>query len=224
MPSLQEFNFNGSAVRVQCDEKGEPWFIAKDVADVLAYSDTQAMTRRLDDDEQETCTDNSSGQVRRITIINESGLYSAILGSTKPEAKAFKRWVTHEVLPSIRKTGSYGVVPDLLSSTIRMLHALNMRIEAGENVPPHILKYAWNMALCTRTRAVLPVPEDVEIRQVFSAFAPGERIAKSDVYRAYCDKCSGAPMSARAFWPRAKRSIDLTETRNGTGRFIIINL
>lgn len=80
---------------------------------------------------------------------------------------------------------------DLLASTIRMLDTLNRRIAAGEDIPPHILKYAWNMALCTRTRAVLPDPEDMEIRQVFSAFAPGERISKSDVYRAYCDKCSG---------------------------------
>jgi len=112
---------------------------------------------------------------------------------------------------------------DLIASTVRMLDTLNRRIAAGIDVPPHVLKYAWNMALCTKTRA-LPLSEDMEIRQVFSAFAPGERIAKSDVYRAYCDKCSGAPMSARAFWPRAKHCVDLTETRNGQGRFIIINL
>lgn len=97
------FNFNGSAVRTLKDANGEPWFVAKDVAEILGYTDTQAMTRRLDDDEISSCTDKSSGQGRRITIINESGLYNAILGSNKPEAKVFKRWVTSEVLPSIRK-------------------------------------------------------------------------------------------------------------------------
>lgn len=101
------FNFNGSAVRTLKDANGEPWFVAKDVAEILGYTDTQAMTRRLDDDEISSCTDKSSGQGRRITIINESGLYNAILGSNKPESKTFKRWVTGEVLPSIRKHGGY---------------------------------------------------------------------------------------------------------------------
>lgn len=83
------------------------WFIAKDVSEILGYSDTNAMTRRLDKDELESYTDNSSGQVRNVNIINESGLYNSIIGSKKPEAKAFKKWVTSEVLPSIRKTGGY---------------------------------------------------------------------------------------------------------------------
>lgn len=114
---------------------------------------------------------------------------------------------------------------DLLASTIRMLDTLNRRIAAGDNVPPHVLKYAWSMAICTRNRAVLPhAPENLVIQQAFSAFAHGERIAKSDVYRAYCEKCEGAPMSARAFWPQARRFVNMTETRNGKGRFIIINL
>ena len=103
---LKIFNFQNRDVRV-IDRGGEPWFVGKDVAGVLGYSDTQAMTRRLDADEVSTCTDDSSGQVRRITIINESGLYNAVLGSNKPEAKAFKRWVTSEVLPAIRRCGAY---------------------------------------------------------------------------------------------------------------------
>lgn len=106
MNEISIFHFQGSEVRI-VNVNDEPWFVAKDVAKILGYSDTQAMTRRLDDDEVSTCTDNSSGQVRYITIINESGLYNAALGSTKPEAKAFKKWVTSEVLPSIRKHGGY---------------------------------------------------------------------------------------------------------------------
>lgn len=114
---------------------------------------------------------------------------------------------------------------DLLASTIRMLDTLNRRIAAGDNVPPHVLKYAWSMAICTRNRAVLPhAPENLVIQQAFSAFSPGEPIAKSEVYRAYCEKCSGRPLSPRAFWPQARRYVNMTETRNGTGRFIIINL
>ena len=89
MNEISIFHFQGSEVRI-VNVNDEPWFVAKDVAKILGYSDTQAMTRRLDDDEVSTCTDNSSGQVRYITIINESGLYNAALGSTKPEARRLR--------------------------------------------------------------------------------------------------------------------------------------
>ena len=79
---------------------------------MLGYSDTPAMTRRLDDDEVGSYADNSSGQGRNIVVLNESGLYNAILGSNKQEAKAFKKWITSEVLPTIRKTGGYGVTAE----------------------------------------------------------------------------------------------------------------
>lgn len=88
---------------------GEPWFVAKDIASILEYSATEAMTRRLDDDEKGTTKCSTLGGAQDILIINESGLYSVILGSSKPEAKAFKKWITSEVLPSIRKIGSYSV-------------------------------------------------------------------------------------------------------------------
>ena len=91
----------------------DPWFVAKDVTDALGFRDANDGTKYLEDDEISTCPDNTSGQVRHIKLINESGLYSLILRSRKPEAKAFKKWVTAEVLPSIRKTGGYIVArPD----------------------------------------------------------------------------------------------------------------
>ena len=106
MNELQTFNFEQNNIRtVTIDDK--IYFVAKDVADILEYSDTEALTRRLDNDELNTYTDNSSGQVRHITIINESGLYNAIIGSKKQEAKKFKKFVTSEVLPAIRKHGGY---------------------------------------------------------------------------------------------------------------------
>ncbi|MBN9647711.1 phage antirepressor KilAC domain-containing protein [Terrisporobacter glycolicus] len=83
----------------------EPWFVAKDISDFLNYSDASAMTRHLDEDEKANCQIDSLSKSQ--IIINESGLYSAILRSKRPEAKKFKRWVTSEVLPTIRKTGGY---------------------------------------------------------------------------------------------------------------------
>ncbi len=86
---------------------GDVWFVAKDVADVLEYRDTHNMVRFLDEDEKDTHQVSTLGGSQMMKVINESGLYSAILKSKKPQAKAFKKWVTSEVLPSIRKYGAY---------------------------------------------------------------------------------------------------------------------
>ncbi len=106
MTEVQNFDFHGHALRV-IDHDGEPWFVAKDVCDVLGYRDPYAGTRTLDDDEKLLHTLCVAGQTRETSIINESGLYSLVLRSNKPDAKAFKKWVTSEVLPSIRKHGAY---------------------------------------------------------------------------------------------------------------------
>ena len=89
--------------------ENEPWFVGKDVAEVRGYQNGSRDINRHVDDEDKLCTKiEHAGQKREVTIINESGLYSLILSSKLPNAKKFKRWVTSEVLPSIRKTGSYG--------------------------------------------------------------------------------------------------------------------
>lgn len=72
--------------------KGDPWFVAKDICDVLGYRDTNDGTKYLDPDEIQTCSDQSSGQVRHIKVVSESGMYSLVLRSRKPEARRFKKW------------------------------------------------------------------------------------------------------------------------------------
>lgn len=86
---------------------GEPWFAAKDVCNILGLSDVSMTVKRLDDDEKLTQTVFVSGQGREMWFINESGLYALIFQSRKPEAKTFRKWVTKEVLPNIRKHGFY---------------------------------------------------------------------------------------------------------------------
>jgi prophage antirepressor-like protein len=93
---------------------GEPWFVARDVCDVLGIERAADAVRRLDEDEYQQVAATTVSTAARpgvgpqtLTVVNESGLYSLVLGSRKPEAREFKRWVTREVLPSIRKTGSY---------------------------------------------------------------------------------------------------------------------
>ncbi len=91
---------------------GEPWFVGKDVTDILGYSNPRdALAKHVDDDDRNTVAIRDGKGNPNQTIINESGLYALIIGSKLPAAKKFKRWVTSEVLPSIRKTGSYTVDP-----------------------------------------------------------------------------------------------------------------
>ncbi len=107
MNQLQVFN-NEEFGQVRTVVQGEDvWFVAKDVADVLEYRDTHNMVRFLDEDEKDTHQVSTPGGNQTMKVINESGLYSAILKSKKPQAKAFKKWVTSSVLPSIRKHGAY---------------------------------------------------------------------------------------------------------------------
>lgn len=102
-------NTQFGSLRVINDEQGEPLFVAKDVCDALLLGRQQDSTRYLDDDEKRVClVDTTSGQ-QNMVAVTEAGLYTLILRSRKPEAKAFKRWVTHEVLPAIRKDGGYMV-------------------------------------------------------------------------------------------------------------------
>lgn len=116
MQEIIPFDYQGRAIRVLRDEQGEQWWVATDICGVLEIADVSSTLRGLDEDEKTTLhitrshiehglSDNSPGT--SLNLINEAGLYSLILRSRKPEAKTFKRWVTHEVLPQIRKTGSY---------------------------------------------------------------------------------------------------------------------
>ena len=106
--NIQRFDFKGAALRTLTDENGEPWFVAKDVCDILGI-DTNHLGESLDSDEMNTLRiteGNTRGNPNK-TIISEPGLYRLVMKSRKPEAKEFQRWVTHEVLPQIRKTGGY---------------------------------------------------------------------------------------------------------------------
>ncbi|WP_165350446.1 phage antirepressor KilAC domain-containing protein [Xylanimonas protaetiae] len=117
--AVQQFNFHGAGVRIITDENGDPWFVAADVTPLLGYNHNPSAIRRLDEDEyRQVPFSQVSPNVRQepgrpphrpMTVVTEAGLYSLILWSEKPEAVRFKRWVTHEVLPAIRKTGSYAV-------------------------------------------------------------------------------------------------------------------
>lgn len=151
MNDLKVFeNPNLGKVRV-VERNGEPWFVAVDVCRVLGLDDTGKAVSRLDDDELTRIKIGSGGQMREAYAVNESGLYALVLGSRKPEAKAFKRWVTHEVLPAIRRTGRYeapgaeGITPAMVLEAAQVLSSCppevrfcvhKMLSDAGFNLAP----------------------------------------------------------------------------------------
>lgn len=141
---IQRFDFKGAALRTLTDENGEPWFVAKDVCDILGI-DTNHLGESLDSDEMNTLRiteGNTRGNPNK-TIISEPGLYRLVMRSRKPEAKEFQRWVTHEVLPQIRKTGGYIPTTDadddmtILAKAVmigqRTMEAQKQRIAAQES-------------------------------------------------------------------------------------------
>lgn len=100
---------------------GEPWFVAKDVCECLDLDNPSQAVTRLDGDERCLISNEALRANGGATVMSEPGLYSLILGSRKPEAKAFKRWITHEVIPSIRKTGCYSLAPKTYAEALRAL-------------------------------------------------------------------------------------------------------
>lgn len=124
-----QYAFEGTDVRVVLIQ-GQPWFIAMDVCSALALSDTNKALLGLDHDEKRE-HEQYSGSGRKPTLINEPGLYSLVLRSRKPEAKRFKRWITHEVLPAIRKHGAYVMPTDKVDDDVTPMSA---HIEADQIV------------------------------------------------------------------------------------------
>ena len=152
MSNIRIFNYNSVEVRtIQND--GEPWFVLRDVCNVLGLGTPARVAERLDPDEvSQTHITDSMGRQQEMTIINESGLYNVILRSDKPEAKPFRKWVTSEVLPTIRRHGMYATPdtvekmladPDTtikLLETIKQERAARMALEAkSEADKPKVL-------------------------------------------------------------------------------------
>lgn len=124
MSNIQIFNYQNNEVRT-VELNGEPWFVLKDVCAVLGISHITDTAKRMDEDEVgQTEVIDSIGRSQSTYVINESGLYNVILRSDKPEAKPFRKWVTSEVLPSIRKNGGYIAGQEQLTPQELMAKAL----------------------------------------------------------------------------------------------------
>lgn len=153
MENLTVWNYNNSEVRT-VTVNNEPWFVGKDVADILGYSNSsKAVSTHVDNEDKQflmiDIADSQNGNVpvgqSKTAIINESGLYSLILSSKLPTAKQFKRWVTSEVLPAIRKTGEYKVTKSQPNSETAKMRAEAMLLNAKNRTAKQMLKL-WSDA------------------------------------------------------------------------------
>ena len=131
------FNENNKPIRVELVD-GEPWFVAKDVCDALTLENSRKATASLDDDEKGVSPIVTPSGTQQMTIVNESGLYNLIFQSRKPEAKKFRKWVTGEVLPSIRKTGRYEIGAAGQAGVVR-----HPRRSRSEKVNAELMNLLW---------------------------------------------------------------------------------
>ena len=144
MSQLIPFNFNQHAIRVIQDEQGEPWFVLSDICKALGLDNATKVKARLDEDELQVVDLKALNQIQGnkyndlVNIVNESGLYSVVLRSDKPEAKPFKKWVTAEVLPSIRKTGGYQLsgfaLPKTFAEALRLAADTQEKLEVAQTL------------------------------------------------------------------------------------------
>ncbi|HCU7876227.1 BRO family protein [Staphylococcus aureus] len=147
MQALQTFNFEELPVRT-LEVDGEPYFIGKDVADVLGYTNSRkALSDHVDEEDKLTSRIVTAGQNRNVTIINESGLYSLIFSSKLENAKRFKRWVTSEVLPTLRKTGAYQIPSDPMQALRLMFEATEQTKQEIKNVKDDVIDLKENQKL-----------------------------------------------------------------------------
>lgn len=176
---------------------GDPLFVAKDVCDALGLGRQQDSTRYLDEDERGECLVDTPSGTQRMVVVTEAGLYSLIMRSRKPEAKAFRRWVTHDVLPSIRKHGMYATPqtvedmlndPDTMIATLKALKAERQKVQAlvedNSRMLPKAVAYDsfietdGTMTVTEAARYMTQMGSKVSVQRLYALLRADELICK----------------------------------------------
>ena len=172
-------------------------FVAKDVAVILGYRDAANMTRRLEEDEKGTRSVSTPGGEQQMAVITEPGLYSAILGSRVPEARAFKRWVTHEVLPALRREGAYEVPREEPLDLViaRGMVAANQKIQLLEDRNDRLRRQAEELRpkaaffdRCMESDALISVRDAAKMLKSFDRDMGEKRLRELLRERGYVEK------------------------------------
>lgn len=197
MNDIQIFTYGDTPLRT-IEKNDEIWLVLRDVCDILGISHTEAVAARLDPDEtSQTGVIDSKGRKQNMLIVNEPGLYSVVLRSDKPEAKDFKRWVTHEVLPALRRTGSYAMAPaqpmtpaQLLAAQAQVLVDMERRMDEMQG----------------QTRAL-----EAKVDTAMRAFArPAEDHWTADMDKAIRELCDAQHLSVTATKGRMYAELERT--------------
>lgn len=253
--ALTPYVFEDELVRVHQDENGDPWFVAKDVCRVLGIANSNDAVSRLDEDEKAGVgiTDLSSNgveQKRSFAIVSESGLYALVFRSNKPEAKAFRKWVTSEVLPSIRKTGRYDadeLESDQVERSVRMsdvrekawrlplrtthrVSMLNIALQVckAEGAADELTVLARYVTMC---EAVVGPPateatqgeDDLVDRFMHECMelADGEKVGASTLYEAFASWCMSKGIKPPSIhWFGRRIHRHLDRQKSGTYRYV----
>lgn len=177
---LQQFAFNSQSVRI-ISINGDPWFVAADVCKILSIGNVSQALSRLDDDEimnldrESIITLNDDLSTVRLLAVSESGLYSLTLSSRKKQAKEFKRWVTREILPTIRKTGKYEVVPSHPALPTNFVEALRLAADLEDQ---RLKLVEQNQALQMEVQILEPKAERYDLVMDSDGWLTGEQIVK----------------------------------------------
>ena len=229
---ITKFDFEGQKVRIITGNNGQPWWVAKDVCTVLELSNPSEAIRSLDEDERNTLRISEGIQRGNptVNVINEPGLYTLIIRSNKPEAKKFKRWITHEVLPSIRETGAY-VQPgatDLIPSPFKIAGLRpNQRLKAMEmawrmtqmDIADRQTMLDYYATLCETVAGPLNQTRTsgfTEFLETHCMLDPDGMTAKRELYDAYCEFMSDTGrlrVSREVFFKKIFRNKKLSTTR-----------
>ena len=192
MNNLQVFNYNSNEIRTVIKD-GEAWFVGKDVAGALGYSDTfGALKKHVDNEDKQNCQNDSFETPRGLTVINEAGVYSLIFSSKLQTAKQFKRWVTHEVLPDIRKHGMY--ISDKLREAAQVDKkafdaVVNKYLTEKEKVKALEAQITEEAAYVTLGKVVLALPGSVTVADAAQFLAQhGVEMGRNRLYKLGRDK------------------------------------
>lgn len=177
MNQLQQiFNYQDQEIRTILKD-GQPWFVAKDLCEVLEIKNNRDALSRLDEDEKGVVLTDTLGGSQELAAVNEPGLYALILSSRKPEAKQFKRWIIHDVIPTIRQTGQYGE-PKALTEREQRIESLKLLLETSQR------QDEMSKKLSTHEKKILELNTKVD-EQITIDHGEQRRIQKAVATRIY---------------------------------------
>jgi prophage antirepressor-like protein len=191
MPNLIPFDFQGAEIVAIQDAEGNPWWKASDVCQQCDIKNVSKACERLDPDEKAVITlSDSAGRPQDMLVVNEPGLYTLALGSRKPQAKVFRRWITHEVVPQIRKTGQYASTPQVKNPANQMMIDTIVRLDAVEQralaAEQQAIVANENSRRALETQPFLTIAEYVYVNKLQAQLPESAYKACSDHLRLYC--------------------------------------